>query len=1196
MFYNHNGPAVDRRRRKSRLLGCPVMRTVFLSLFLLLSAGAQEFRATLGGRVTDPSDAPVAAAVVTVTNAGTNVAATAKTGAQGGYSIPFLQPGVYSVTVEAPGFKKAVRGGIELSVNQSLALDFRLELGTVSQEVTVTAEAPILEAASSERGGLIDAEAVKEYPLNGRNPFMLSMLVPGVDFNGSLTYQRPFDNGAIAEWGINGTNRNTEFLLDGAPNNAQAGGNNLAYVPPVDSVQEFKIQTNSYDAQYGRSGGGSVNVVLKSGGNRVHGSVYEFMRRNALDANSFQNNARGAAKEGHYLDQYGVQLDGPVYIPRIYNGRNKTFFLFNYEGYREGTPQPLVLNVPEPEMRDGDFSRMQDARGRAITIYDPTTIRNLNGAWTRDPFPNNVIPKDRIHPISRRIVDYFPMPNTRTAGVDYSQSNFFVSGGDNPATDRFYNLVFKFDQNFGVRNHVFFRHASNDRTEYRSTNGIRGLAGDGPQPLKRVNDAYVFDWVSTLSATMIFNLRGSFSRYIEAGRNDENLKFDLTRLGFPESLPKKLGANFGFGMYRLNGYINLGRNFTLNVTNTITIHPSLTRVSGSRTTKAGLDMRWIQYALQNSGDVFRLNQSAAFTQRVYNRADALSGNALASWLLGTPSGGTANYPVFPFFSYRYMAPWVQHDWRALPRLTLNFGLRLDLNYPPLERFNRMNRGFDMTTPSPVNELIDRVAFADFPTMYGGLLFAGVNGQPRRAANLYPKTFQPRVGFAFTLARNTVLRGGWGRYFINPNNDFQQTYGFSNSTSLTATSDANRVVLPNKIEDPFPVVLKPEGSSMGLLTYVGRAFNFVRSDFRIPHIDQFSVGIQRLVTARSKFEITYAGSRGYDMQGSKVFNDLEDAEFRDACNFMLGGNPSYCDQGLPNPFRNVAPFLGTTFYTNNTIGRAQLLRPFPQFGAFTEIMRNDGRTWYNSVQSLFTMRTRGGINLNVNYTFSKNMQRSGYLDTLRGVMQQGIAALDKPHRFTASMISQLPFGRGKRYRVTQNRLLSNLVSGWQTTLIFSISSGRPWAFPTNVIYLKDAKLPYDWTGTVIQAVRPCANRWNENNTITMQAFSADYGCTDANFLIVPRYNPRYHPTYEGRIRLQPIRMADVSLNKMTRVSERLSVQFRAECFNVTNSFFVVSQQFNNNPENVQFGSLIKAAVSAPASNYPRQIQLGLKLIW
>lgn len=1166
---------------------------VLLSISILCG---QEFRATLNGSVVDPTGSPIADAPVSVRNLGTNITSTARTDNQGNFTVLFLQPGTYSATVEAPGFKKSTKTGFQLNVNQTASLAFTLELGAASQEITVTAEAELLDDSSADRGGVIGEKAIKEYPLNGRNPFMLAALVPGVDFNGSLAYQRPFDNGAIAEWGINGTNRNTEFLLDGAPNNAQAGGNNLAYVPPVDSVQEFKIQTNSYDAQYGRSGGGTVNVVLKSGSNRIHGTAYEFMRRNWLDTNSFQNNARGAPKDGHYLDQYGLQLDGPVVIPKLYNGRNKTFFLFNYEGYKEGSPQPLVLSVPEPEMKNGDFSKMTDARGRRISIYDPNSGALVNNVWTRTPFPANVIPQDRINPVARKIASFFPNPNTRTPGADYARSNYFLSGGNNIAVDDFYNLVFKFDQNLGLRHKMFFRHASNDRTEIRSTNGVSGPGENGQFPLKRVNDAYVVDWVSTLSASTIFNIRSSFTRYIEASRSDANLAYDMTELGFPKDLPQRLGAKFGFGIYALDNYIQLGRGFSSNVTNTFTTHPTFTRVTGSRTLKAGLDMRWIQYSTQNSGDVFRLAQNPGYTRAEFNRADALSGDSLASWLLGTPSSGTANYPVFPIFMYRYFAPWVQHDWKVRRNLTINLGLRMDFNFAPNERFNRLNRGFDETATSPLDALVDREAFPDLAKLRGGLRFAGVDGAPRTATDLFWKTFQPRIGVAYTLNKKTVIRGGWGRYFLNPNNDFQQTFGFSNSTALVSSNDANRTGIPNKIFDPFPIVLTPPGASDGLSTFAGRTFSFMNSDFRLPYIDQFSFSIQRMITARSRFEISYVGSRGFDQQGTRVYNEVEDAGFRDGCNLMRGGNPSFCDAGQPNPFRNVSAFTGTTYATNGTIARSNLLRPFPQFGAITELGRNDGLSWYNAVQSLYTWRTRSGMNLNVNYTFSKNMARNGYLDPQNLVLQQGLTALDKPHRFTASMISALPFGRGQKFFRNVSGWRSRLVSGWQATTIFTYSTGRPWTLPTNVLYLKDAKLPANWNASTVQAVKPCVQRWNDNNTITMQPFSIDAGCTEANWLIVPRFNPRYHPNFDGRIRLQNVAMADASLNKTTKLTEQISLQLRAECFNVANSFFVVSQQFNNNPENVQFGSVIKAAVSAPNSNYPRQIQLGFKLIW
>src|SRR5688572_12175900 len=428
---------------------------IVLSLFWSPNAGAQDFRATLTGRVIDSSNAAIPGVTVQVRNTGTNEVITVISDDQGNYKAPLLKPGTYSISAELTGFKKYQREGIELNISQVATADIVLEVGQLSEQVTVTAGAEILELSTADRGSVIDNQQVREFPLNARNPFMLGILVAGVNFNGASIWQRPFDNGAIAEWTINGSqSRGNEFLLDGAPNNGQAGGNNIALVPPVDSVQEFKIMTNTYDAQYGKTTGGIINVSLRSGTNAFHGTGYEFARRNAWDANDFRNKSRGrlanggevAPRSGHYLDQYGFQFEGPVWIPKIYDGRNKTFFMVNYEGYREGVPSPLNLSVPAPEMLTGDFSKLVDSQGRRIVIYDPATGRadsTAPGGWRRDPFPNNIIPANRINPIAKKILSFMPQPNTSRPDVGYARQNLFVS--PNIAADTFYNWVMKFD-------------------------------------------------------------------------------------------------------------------------------------------------------------------------------------------------------------------------------------------------------------------------------------------------------------------------------------------------------------------------------------------------------------------------------------------------------------------------------------------------------------------------------------------------------------------------------------------------------------------------------------------------------------------------------------------------------------------------------------------------------------------------------
>lgn len=1178
------------------------MLNKYICLFFLATLlPAQEFRATVTGRVTDQSGAAITGVPVQLRNINTNEVAAGVTDSQGSYTVPFLRPGNYSVTVEAPGFKKAIRDGLALNVGQTATINVSLELGAITDQVTVTAETPMLETANADRGTVIDEQAVRELPLNARNPFMLSALSAGVNYNSNIIYQRPFDNGAIAAWSINGSwNSNNEFLLDGAPNNAQAGGNNIALVPPVDSVQEFKIQTNSFDAQFGKTMGGIVSVSLKSGTNRLHGTGYEFARRNQWDANSFQNNAKGLPKVAHFLDQYGVSVGGPVYIPKIYDGRNKSFFFVNYEGYREGTPTPLFLNVPAPEMLQGDFSKLKDSNGNKITIYDPNSGRDVNGTWTRDTFPNNIIPSNRLNPIAQKLLGYQPKPNTVTAGQAYTTQNFFVAGGDNLDKDDFYNLVIKLDQNFGDRHHVFFRHASNDRTEMRSTNGVKGVAEDGPLPLKRVNDAYVIDWVGTLQPTLIANFRISFNRYLDPSYGRGNEGFDLSTLGFPKSLVSQLPGVPSFGRYEFSGYNNLGRYYGGSWTNTWAAHPTVTWIHNAHTVKTGIDMRWIQYATKNVGNPFRLNFDKSATRKEYNRDDATSGDAIASALLAVPSttNSLIDYNTFPTFMYRYFAPYIQDDWKISRKLTINLGLRWDFNLSANERYNRLAAGFDRNAVNPIDKLIDRTTFPNLASVKGILLFAGKDGANTRASKIDYTAIQPRAGFAYQISERLVMRGGIGKYFLNPNNDDLQTPGFSLATPLLNSNDGGRTFLPNVLNNPFPNgPTVPPGSSLGGLSYLGRNPNFFDQNFHLPYVYQFSFGFQYALGKGSTIEASYVGNRTYKLESNMPYNEPNLA-FRKQCNPLEGGNPDYCDALVPNPFFGLPQFTGTNLGSNQTISRFDLNRPFPQFGAFTEFGRNDGHVWFNSMQITYNQRYKGGLNMTVAYTLAKMMERWGFNDVPKGILQQGLYPWDRPHAFKVGTVWELPFGKGRKFLNSSSGFVSRLTSGWQHTMIFQFTSGRPWDMNNNnVAYLKEAKLSQvDWNASQIRGVKPCVGRYNSDNSISLQPFSAAYGCTDYNFLILPRYAPRQAPYRDGRLRADAQPQIDMSINKTTRISERTSVQFRVEGFNIFNKFYLPLENFVNDPNNTNFGSIIKSTTSQGNANFPRQIQLAVKFIF
>ncbi len=340
----------------------PVVYCSVLCALLLLAGArvtAQEFRATVKGQVVDSSQAALPGATVNVRNQETNEVATATTNAEGNYTIPFLKPGAYTLTVEMSGFQTHTRKDMTLEVGQTATVNAQLGVAGVSEQVNVVSESPLLDTSNADRGTVIDSHRIAELPLQSRSPMALATLVAGVNYNAQAIYLRPFDNGALADWSMNGgANRNNDFLLDGVPNNATIGGNNIAYVPPAEAVQEFKIATNSYDAQYGRTAGGVVNMSLKSGTNTLHGVGYEFYRRKWLDANSFLLNSRDSPKTDHYLDQYGFSVDGPVLIPGLYNGKNKTFFLFTGEKYREGTPAPQFSTGTDRSDASRRFQRL----------------------------------------------------------------------------------------------------------------------------------------------------------------------------------------------------------------------------------------------------------------------------------------------------------------------------------------------------------------------------------------------------------------------------------------------------------------------------------------------------------------------------------------------------------------------------------------------------------------------------------------------------------------------------------------------------------------------------------------------------------------------------------------------------------------------------------------------------------------------
>src|SRR5829696_1943520 len=670
-----------------------------LILAMAGSASAQEFRATIKGTVADTSQAALPGATVTVQNQETNEVATATTNNEGAYTIPFLRPGVYTLTVEMAGFQKYTRKDMRLEVGQTADVNVTLAVGGLTEEVNVVSESPLLETSRADRGTVIDSARIAELPLQSRSPMALAVLVAGVNYNAQAVYLRPFDNGALAAWSMNGgQSSNNEFLLDGAPNNANQGGNNIAYVPPAEAVNEMKIATNSYDAQYARTAGGVVNMSLKSGTNSFHGVAYDFMRRKALAANSFLLNSQSKPKTEQYIDQYGFSVDGPVW-------KNKTFFLFTGEKYREGTPAPLVSTVPTQAMKLGDFSGLVDASGRLITIYDPLTGRDINGVWTRDAFPGNIIPAGRINQTAQAIMKYYPDPNGTTAGVAPWQQN--LQWPEHFNRDIFWNWVGKVDHNFSTNDRAFFRWAENKRNEIGNRgNAIRSGPGQAGQlPLWRANRALVGDWVHIFGPGTVFNVRSSYTYFLEWSYSTFAQGFDAKEF-WPASLVEQLPSKEIGGLFpviNIDQFATLSRGSSPNRNRNYSLQPNVSLTRGKHNIRSGLDLRWTNVFNENynnSGGNISFNRN--FTRSTLNSTSATEGNAFASFLLGAPSSGNVDVNPKPHYQWFFAAPWIQDDWRVNNELTLNLGFRWDVNGSVTEENDMLNYAFDPALVNPVS--------------------------------------------------------------------------------------------------------------------------------------------------------------------------------------------------------------------------------------------------------------------------------------------------------------------------------------------------------------------------------------------------------------------------------------------------------------------------------------------------------------
>lgn len=1196
--------------RITRLAACsPELPAILLiCLVCALPLAGQDFRARLSVTVTDPTGAAIPGAELRLRSVATSDTLNAATNESGNYTFLFLQPGAYTLDVSSAGFKPVRRDSIVLQTYQASGIAITLDIGDVTDSVTVTGEAALLQTESASRGMVVDNKLVNDLPVTNRNPLMLGQILPGVYMRPLGIYTHPWT--ITSQFMINGGLMYlNDFQVDGAPNNAQFANNVYGYSPPNEAVQEMTVQANSYDAQYGRTGGGVINITTKAGTNEFHGIAWTYLQRPGWNANSFQNNAIGAPRTPQRQNQWGLQLSGPVKIPKLIPGneRFRMFGLFSFDKYRTELPNVLNLSVPEPEMRTGDFSRLTNAAGQLITIYDPMSGRTVAGSFVRDAFPGNRIPADRIDPVARAVAGYFPAPNSATSGVRYSSQNLKLP--NNRHYWDFYNWLARADFQIGDKHRVFVRPARMLFDELANYNGIEGAGRQGGV-FSRSNHAILADWVGTLNPTLIANLRVSATRFGEGWNSPENLGFDLTKLGLSQSFVNQLAQPALFGRWEWSGYINMGQAVNWNNTNTYSLAGSINKFIGSHNIRAGVDYRLTDYLSYATGNPFLFQSTAAYTRRIWNQAasETDSGDSFASFLLGAPASGNATYNVAPFFRSPYFAPWFQDDWKVTRRLTLNFGVRWDLNVAPIEKHDRMNVGFDTTAPNPVSRQIPAAALQQYPhyaNLTGGLTFAGVGGAPRRPTNTVFNNIQPRAGMAYQVNPKLVFRGGYGLYYTNfQSNGMMQTVGFSNTTNMVASLDEGRTPIRGILSNPYPSgIEQPIGASQGLLTYVGRNFSHWNRDYRLPHVHQFSAGFQYQVARNSVFDISYVGSRTLNTSGNLNTN-LQSWDFIKQCDVVQGGRRGFCDQLVPNPFVGVEAFRGTTLFSAPTTSLANVNRPYPHFdGTLTMSGDNQGKLWYNALQVIFTQRFTHGLTMNVNYTRSRQIEQWGWMDEYRRIPQRSPYFSDHPHVFKLSASYDIPVGRGRTFLNSANWFVDTLLGGWQIAPSTFIQNGERANLPANALRLRDSRVgSVDWNQNQPRGWNACVLNVDNNGVVSPMPYSVQrYGCSATDFsqydwVIYPVLTgQRLSPSGAGDLRMMPYIDSNIALGKTFRVREKVNLRFRMEVANALNRFNYLTAKFNTTPTDPNFGTIFPALTSGLDAP-PRVVTLGLRASW
>ena len=1013
-----------------RVLSAP--RAAILAALAATALLGQGERASVTGTVTDASQALVPGTNIAIRNVATNVITRTQSNSEGIYYLPALPPGQYELTAEKQGFRPSKVSNIPLSVNLTATINVVLEVGTVAEAVEVQATAVQLEAQTSGLGKTVETRRVVELPLLGRNPLSLAALAPGViptrgqvgaggDAIGSATNSRI--SGGLA--------MQNAVLMDGGDSRGFTSSGQ-SYVFPLESVAEFKIETATYSAEFGRAGGGVVNVASKSGTNQFHGVAYEFLRNDHLNANSWSNNRTRVARTLFQRNEFGAALGGPII-------HDRTFFFGNYEGIRQGSPRNFLATVPLAEWKTGDFRNARDRNGNQIAIYDPLTTRaNPSGGYIRDQFPNNVIPANRLHDISRNVMAYWPDPNR--AGEGASQvNNYFRSGKNVNNIDVWFTRV---DHIITPKHQIFGRFGGSQNEAFSA--GLIEPAFPATTISSRPTRAAAISLTSTFTPNLLGEFRINYTR-LQDNTFPISEGFDLTELGFPDSLadavtykqfPQILVQQYAtgtglavatFGADEVTGMGGAGK--TLLPQDTWHGQYHVTGIRGRHRFKMGVDMQRLKMAAFNSrNSAGQFNFDRTYTQGPNPSVTAInSGHGFASFLLGIPIAGSIDTTPRMYLFQRYNAGYFQDDWRITNRLTLNLGLRYEYTSPYGEKFGQIGY-FDPEAIEPSTGL---------PGIFKWIEPGGYHNDPNYNG------WGPRVGLAFQLDSKTVIRSGAA--ILNAANNGLNAAASDFGTGLF-TTNALSLGPPNPVpftppvggswSNPFAAgLVLPE---KGVTTFVGQNVRVAFRDSPLAYIANWNFSFQRMLSRTVLVEAGYVGSKTTHLFWNRFDNATDPL-------LLSQWGPRLLDT-VSNPFPGKIQGGGLSF---PTVQRRQLFRPFPQYQQILAVRRPYGDASYQSMIARLEKQYSNGLTLSVAYTMSKLLASTGESNTwvigpsnalYDPKYNRSHDANDTPHRLVIGHLWELPFGKGSPY--FSEGVFSRILGNWQFSGITVLQAGRP----------------------------------------------------------------------------------------------------------------------------------------------------------